>query len=214
MTVAPPAVPPGYDARRVTVAELAPGDQLLAFDGHPLRVAREIAEGPARADGARRMVNPNEAASGVEWWVYPDQVDEILVARPRPAKPAPVPASDGVLAALARDVPRLRGQRDRAEHGWPVRPVGLGFVGDDVAVGDVVLIPDEYWRAGIVTAVGPKRVRVRSTSAYALDHAHPGVVTCREPYYPRSGSELCRAPSGGWTARARRIGAAQHPEEA
>ena len=201
--LAPPA---GHYAVTVDgVGALLAGDQLVAFDGHPLRVTREVAPGyPRAADGARRLVNPNEDASGVEWWLYPDQVDRITVHRP---KPAPVPAIDVVLAALARDVPRLACQRREVRPGYyPPVPVGLGFIGDDVAVGDVVLVPDIYWRAGVVIKVGPKRVQVRSTSAYALDHGHPGVVLCQEPYYPRH-ELICRAPARGWTQRAREIGA-------
>lgn len=177
--------------RRVTHAELAAGDVVVAMvlDGSPkVLPARRIVEGTRREDGALRMVRPGDNPHDVEWWLYPDQADAWIVERPlgQSARVEGEP-TDRQLAQLATKVPRWRTTRPNGRGSW--EPVELhGPKVEDPQVGDVVLVPaGDYYRAAVVTGVGPKRLRVTYTTPHGVkDAQRRGVgIGTTNPYVSR-----------------------------
>lgn len=193
----------------LSLDQLAAGDVItgvvLGDKPLPLPKPRTI-EGTRREDGALRMVHPNPDAS-VEWWLYPDQADAWVVDRPA----APSAHIDGEptgwqLAKLATAVPRWRTWTRSANQrgGWSsaqtLDPPSRYQLVEDPQVGDIVLTPSgDYYRAAVVTKVGPKRVKVTYTTPHSVEENRrygTGIGTTN-PYVSR-GSTYAVPASASW----------------
>lgn len=157
---------------------LRKGDDIVALAGVPVDPPQTVAY--VNEDGVRLVEPPGTLT---KWWLYGEHDMYLTIEREDP--PAVQP-TDEVLEALALAKPQhhvnFRFGKPRAEQ--YAAPGGRSFERDH-RVGDIVLIPiAENWQAGVVTQLGPKRVRVRYTTKHGVKYRGPGRF--HHPYVPRA----------------------------
>jgi hypothetical protein len=182
--------------------QLSAGDTIVAIDGHEMGEPRTIANAVAREDGALRLVRPGPNPHDIEWWLYPANGDTFTVQVDLgPAlNVGTADPSAALLARLATRVPRMRTTQRAGKWGWIMIPPPAAPLAADASVGDVVLVAaGEYWRAAVVTAVGPKRYRVAYTTPHAVAHSEH-TLTVTRPYVGRNHAvHFVPASSRWWT---------------
>lgn len=167
----------------ISMQQLTAGDHIVAMDGNPVDI---VVEGTRRADGALRMVNPRGVT---EWWLYPDLAETWTVDRPEPPRmhlDLDFDDRDALLGAARRVVelvPRIRVRISDVD--WSVVPLGDPIT--DPKVGDVVMfLAFDYYRPGVVTRVGRKRLRIAYTTPHGNLHRQGAMIRNqpRELCYP------------------------------